>query len=85
LTPEEDAKVTLGLASLEGGMSASLLEAKADGVMRAGLSQLLDIVPPLPLNGQEAKFVVYYCYNSLFYLFISFSQLCCECGANWSC
>eukprot|EP01038_Epipyxis_sp_PR26KG_P012386 gene12386-16614_t len=46
LTPEEDAKVTLGLSSVTEGMTASILEAGAKGVMRAGLAQMLDLVNP---------------------------------------
>lgn len=46
LTPEEDAKVTLGLASLTDGMHGSLMAAGAAGVFRAGLFQLLDIIEP---------------------------------------
>ena len=68
LTPEEDAKVTLGLIpthpniytgspAVSGNVKAescsgpctcmteSLLSAGADGVMRAGLTQLLDMLP----------------------------------------
>lgn len=46
LTPEEDAKVTLGLSSITDGMHSSLMTAGAVGVFRAGLFQLLDIIEP---------------------------------------
>mmetsp|Transcript_12405 Transcript_12405/g.20649 ORF Transcript_12405/g.20649 Transcript_12405/m.20649 type:complete len:503 (+) Transcript_12405:54-1562(+) len=52
LTPEEEAKVTLGLATVSDTMSPSLLAAQADGVMPVGLSQMLDLIPPpSPPNG----------------------------------
>ena len=46
LTPEEDAKVTLGMIDTsKEGMTGSLWAAKADGIMRVGCGQLLDIIP----------------------------------------
>jgi len=45
LTPEEDAKLTLGLINSSQGMTESLLGAGAAGVMRAGLSEMLNILP----------------------------------------
>lgn len=48
LTPEEDAKITLGLLSEDASMKTSLLSAGAIGVMRVGLGELLDFV----LNAQ---------------------------------
>lgn len=56
LTPEEDAKVTLGMIDIaKDGMSPCLLESDADGVMRAGMLQLLDIVvsPEARSNGSN--------------------------------
>jgi hypothetical protein len=44
LTPEEDAKVTLGLSSINAGISLSMQEAGAVGIMKAGMIQMLDIV-----------------------------------------
>lgn len=44
LTPEEDARITLGLMDASQGMTGSLVAAGADGVMRVGMSQMLDIV-----------------------------------------
>ena len=45
LTPEEDAKVTLGMISPAQSMHPSLVAAGATGVMKVGLGALLDIVP----------------------------------------
>lgn len=58
LTPEEDAKVTLGMVDMmSDSMAPSLLEANADGVMRAGMSEMLDIVcgpfPPSSTGGRR--------------------------------
>lgn len=44
-TPEEDAKITLGLSSPNMDMTKSILDAGAKGILRAGLGGLLDIVP----------------------------------------
>ena len=45
LTPEEEAAVLLGLAKEQDGMKESLLNSGADGVLRAGLGELLEILP----------------------------------------
>lgn len=45
LTPEEDAKLTLNLIEESQSMKASLLAAGAQRVLRAGMLQLLDIIP----------------------------------------
>ena len=44
LTPEEDAKCTLGLCTLEQTMRPSLLGCGATHVLRAGLAEMLDLV-----------------------------------------
>ena len=54
LTPEEDAKLTLGLTTPEKGMSASMTEVGAVGIMRAGMAQMLDIIPAIALSLPEA-------------------------------
>lgn len=43
LTPEEDAKLTLGLMNQNEGMYGKLLEIGCHGVMRAGLNEFLDL------------------------------------------
>jgi HAD superfamily hydrolase (TIGR01548 family) len=43
-TPEEDAKITLGISSPTLDMATSILQAGAKGILRAGLGGLLDIV-----------------------------------------
>jgi phosphoglycolate phosphatase-like HAD superfamily hydrolase len=45
LTPEEDAKLVLGLINESQSMSPTLFAAGAAGVMRAGLGELLNVVP----------------------------------------
>ena len=47
LTPEEDAKLVLGLLDVSKSMWPTLTGAGAAGVMRVGMLALLDIVPPL--------------------------------------
>lgn len=47
LTPEEDAKIILDLMKVEDGMTSRLKEVGADGIMKVGLGDLLDIIPPL--------------------------------------
>ena len=47
-TPEDDAKITLGLSSSTDGMFDSLMKAGAKCVMRAGMSEMLDILNPNP-------------------------------------
>lgn len=52
-TPEEEAKLLLNIISLDQSMYASLKSAGADDILKAGLGQLLDIIPtniapPLP-------------------------------------
>lgn len=44
LTPEEDARITLGLSTLSAGMGPSLQAAGAVCVMRAGLGTILDLI-----------------------------------------
>ena len=46
LTPEEDAKIVLGISTTEQGMTKSIMSAGAIAVMRPGLGQLLDFVLP---------------------------------------
>lgn len=43
-TPEEDAKITLGLSSPTMDMTKAIIDAGAKGILRAGLGGLLDIV-----------------------------------------
>lgn len=45
LTPEEEAKIVLGLSKVDDGMTASLLSAGADRILKAGLGELLEIIP----------------------------------------
>jgi imidazoleglycerol-phosphate dehydratase len=45
LTPEEDAKLTLGLIDASKSMNDSLMNIGASGVMRPGMVELLDIIP----------------------------------------
>lgn len=45
LTPEEDAKITLGMLEPTKSMTISLMQVGAEGVMRCGMSQLLDLIP----------------------------------------
>ncbi len=45
ITPEEEAEVLLGISTVDSGMTSSLLNSGADGVLRAGLAQLLEIIP----------------------------------------
>lgn len=47
LTPEEDAKLSLALMSTEQTMSTCLTAAGAVCVLRAGLGQVLDLLPPI--------------------------------------
>ncbi|KAJ1434169.1 imidazoleglycerol-phosphate dehydratase [Ochromonadaceae sp. CCMP2298] len=53
LTPDEHAKVLLGLIPLSDSMHPSLLESGADGVMPVGLGDLLDLVAPLSGTSDE--------------------------------
>ena len=46
LTPEEEAKVTLGIITSAQTMTESLLSVGALGVMKAGLGEMLDFIPP---------------------------------------
>eukprot|EP01039_Chlorochromonas_danica_P004913 gene4913-5389_t len=45
LTPEEEARLTLGLMKVEDGMTLALQQAGADRILKAGLAELLDILP----------------------------------------
>lgn len=45
ITPEEEAAVILGQAKESEGMTDSLQKAGADGVLRAGLGEMLEVVP----------------------------------------
>jgi hypothetical protein len=55
-TPEEDAKITLGLINPETqGISPSLRAAKADGIMRVGMGELLDIVVGSKTDSSEKR------------------------------
>ncbi len=45
ITPEEEAEVLLGISTVDSGMTSSLLNSGADGILRAGLAQLLEIIP----------------------------------------
>lgn len=47
ITPEEEATLILGMSTLAEGMTKSLLDAGADGVLKAGLGQMLEILPSL--------------------------------------
>lgn len=78
LTPEEDAKLTLGLVSLNETMHDSLIESGAAGVMRAGMSQLLDVVlGPLPPNGvKQVTFVSTPSILRQLYIFLTVVALC---------
>lgn len=53
LTPEEDAKLTLGLSNVSQGMSSSLKDCGASIVMRAGLGEMLNV--PFSTNNSERK------------------------------
>lgn len=46
LTPEEESKLTLGIINISQTMTDSLLNVGALGVMKAGLGEMLDIIPP---------------------------------------
>ena len=54
LTPEEDAKLTLGVISAHQSMHNSIMGAGAAGVMKVGLGALLDIVPT-PAGGSAGS------------------------------
>lgn len=47
ITPEEEAKLILGLIEPSQSMSSSLVASGADGVMSMGISKLLDLVAPV--------------------------------------
>ena len=49
LTPEEDAKLMLGLIQSSQSMSSSLSGAGASGILKVGLGDLLDLVSALPV------------------------------------
>lgn len=52
ITPEEEAEAYLGIStSSDGGMTDSLLAAGADGVIRPGLGQMLEILSRSGFNG----------------------------------
>jgi imidazoleglycerol-phosphate dehydratase len=46
LTPEEEAKLTLGIINSSQTMTDSLLSVDAIGVMKAGLGEMLNFIPP---------------------------------------
>eukprot|EP00607_Mallomonas_marina_P008308 CAMPEP_0182418118 /NCGR_PEP_ID=MMETSP1167-20130531/2588_1 /TAXON_ID=2988 /ORGANISM="Mallomonas Sp, Strain CCMP3275" /LENGTH=451 /DNA_ID=CAMNT_0024592141 /DNA_START=58 /DNA_END=1413 /DNA_ORIENTATION=+ len=50
LTPEEDARLVLGLMREEDSMKPRLLQVGARGVMRPGLGDMLDFIPPLDVS-----------------------------------
>lgn len=52
LTPEEEAKLTLGIINNSQTMTESLLSVGAIGVMKAGLGEMLDFI--LPINGSPS-------------------------------
>jgi imidazoleglycerol-phosphate dehydratase len=49
ITPEEEAEHYLGIINETAGMRQSLLTAGADGVLRPGLGELLEILPKRPV------------------------------------
>ncbi len=55
LTPEEEAQILLGQINETSGMKQTLLDASADGVLRAGLGELLEIIPRREVSPQRKK------------------------------
>lgn len=55
LTPEEDAKVVLGMLDISNSMWPTLMNAGAAGVWRVGLQAMLDIVTKLPESNGMSK------------------------------
>ena len=53
LTPEEEAQLLLGQIKENDGMKAALLDAGADGVLRSGLGELLEVIPRVPPQRQR--------------------------------
>lgn len=55
ITPEEEAEQYLGISNPSAGMRQSLLSAGADGVIRAGLGEMLEILPRNPISPTSAS------------------------------
>ena len=80
-TPEEDALITLGKSATTDGMYESLMASGAVGVMRAGMSAMLDLLDPVATPSTATRLnsvgsILYFSYNLLTYTSDTYAYIC---------